>query len=692
MAILLENDLFRLAFDQERLRIVSLCNKATGDEHLKRDIETPLCLLACLHDGEGVRREFVPQGPCRAQVRPTAGGQALEVAFEGVSDGERTLPIALRATIELGAGRAEAEWRLEVDNRAAGWQVVEVLYPYLRGLYLGHDWQDDILIYPHHAGERTVAPIREYTSDRYLHFGRAQTHRQGDLYWREIPYCGLASMMWLYYYDQANGLYLASHDDDFRLTGLRVETAGPADPWIGFGLRKYHRIRPGEAWSSKPSIVALTQDDWHWGARRYRAWFRTHVVAAPNPALLHDEFTLNQCYQFKREGGTIYHRFDDIPALYEAGRREFQARHIFIASWNRGGFDWDYPEYHPDMELGSPVDLASACREVRSRGGLVTFYINARIFDTASDYYPTLGRRWAIKGADGSLRLEKYGPRTFSVSCPAHSEWQKWIGDIATWMVEAYGATGIYLDQLGSAEPFPCYDPDHTHLDIGEFNAGYLALLRSLRARLQQLNPNSFLMIENCGDIYSAWVWGNLTWNGEPYDEFFNLYKYTFPEYVQVNMVNPRPQLAGEERQRRFHQDMERAMLLGSVFWLGLDKFSDGDEAAHRYMQRAVAMRAELQPLLRQATYLDDDGVYEVPEGIRASHWALAGDGHLYILANHSPARERYLDVAAPAAGARRVVTGNIDRVPEKLQAAPQGSRVRIRVPAHSLSWVLLLP
>ena len=47
-------------------------------------------------------------------------------------------------------------------------------------------------------------------------------------------------------------------------------------------------------------------------------------------------------------------------------------------------------------------------------------------------------------------------------------------------------------------------------------------------------------MTENCGDIYGSYTWGNLTWNGAEYDEYYNVFKYTFPEFVQVNMVNPR--------------------------------------------------------------------------------------------------------------------------------------------------------
>ena len=47
-------------------------------------------------------------------------------------------------------------------------------------------------------------------------------------------------------------------------------------------------------------------------------------------------------------------------------------------------------------------------------------------------------------------------------------------------------------------------------------------------------------MTENCGDIYGSYTWGNLTWNGAEYDEHYNVFKYTFPEFTQVNMVNPR--------------------------------------------------------------------------------------------------------------------------------------------------------
>ncbi len=90
-------------------------------------------------------------------------------------------------------------------------------------------------------------------------------------------------MMWLDYYDRngLGGLYMASYDSDFLLTGIRSETGGPDDPWCGFGFRKYVPIRPGESWSSHPYAVGgVHSGDWHWAAKQYRSWIEEHLVVS----------------------------------------------------------------------------------------------------------------------------------------------------------------------------------------------------------------------------------------------------------------------------------------------------------------------------------------------------------------------------------------------------------------------------
>ena len=36
---------------------------------------------------------------------------------------------------------------------------------------------------------------------------------------------------------------------------------------------------------------------------------------------------------------------------------EFGSRHFFMAGWNHMGFDSHYPNYNPDLELGTPMSL-----------------------------------------------------------------------------------------------------------------------------------------------------------------------------------------------------------------------------------------------------------------------------------------------------------------------------------------------
>lgn len=610
------NDLFEISFDPSTGAVTGLKNRITGDDYMKVRVPTPLFKLRC-RLGEQLM-ELAPSSAPVIAPSPLDIAGALQLDFGGPE------LRGVRATVLVTSrpGDPESLWSISLTNNGGDLTVIDVLFPYVRGFCLGDSWEDDVLLYPHHAGERTEAPAREYASQRFAGFWRAAVSRDpvDGAYWREINYCGLASMQWMYLHDNDNALFISSYDPDFLVTGLRVETGGPSDPWMGWGIRKHTAIPSGACWQSHQYGLAIMCDDWHWGARRYRRWFDSVISIRPNPDFLRHESVLNQCYNFKRNS-VIQNRFTDIPRMFDEGINTYGMRHMFIASWNRSGFDQDYPEYHPDMELGSCLELAEGCDYVNRRGGFVTFYINSRIFHVKSDFFESLGIPWSMKTASGGMYHETYGPHEFVVLCPSHEAWQRRLIDTAVWMAKSYGATGIYLDQLGSAEPFACFDPEHSHTDTGLFNQGYMRVLDEVLSRIRAINPRAFLMIENCGDVYGSWVWGNLTWNGEDYDEFYNMYKYTFPEYVQVNMVNPRRNLTGAAREARLHADLNRALMLGSVLWLGMDKVPSLSDAERAYVNAAVALRAKLTPLYAAAEFADCDGIVACSPGVQAAAW-----------------------------------------------------------------------
>ncbi|HAI85524.1 MAG TPA: hypothetical protein DCL63_00860 [Firmicutes bacterium] len=674
--------------------------------------------IVCL-DGQGRRASYV--------AGPVAGGRALagnalymnhdHVVRAGCEspDCAGRADISCRWQVDVPTGPDGASsWSISIDNNTDDLTVVEVLFPMVRGIQLGPDSADEVLVFPHHAGEKIVNPADAIASDRYMRFWRAGTALGANgVYHREINYCGLASMTWMDLYASPSdgrsfGLYMASHDPSFVLTGVRSETGGPNAPWCGLGFRKYVPVRRGESWESAPFALEVHDGDWHFGARRYRQWIRGRIDLSAVPEDLAMQSSMCPRYDFKN-GQAVHHRYDEIPRMYEQARAE-GITHFFISGWNRQGFDTDYPEFVPDMELGGAWDLAQGCEYVRDHGGFSTFYINVRLFDLESDFFPTLGRSWSIKNHDNSMFRETYGPRSFAVICPDCGKWRKWVADTAGWMVKAFGARGIYLDQLGSAEPFPCYDTGHAHAHHGLYNQGYLKMIRQVRDRLLALDPSSFLMVENCGDIYSQHVYANLTWNGSLYDEFFNVYKYTFPEFIQVNMVNPRRIADKAERSSWFYRDVARAFVLGSVFWSELgDRFGEEDGDLLDHFRAALRLRQHAAAYIARGVYQDDLGLeFErgaddssptAPPAIAASRWLLPDGPVLTLISNPRQLSGLEIRIDGPEEGAWtdcanvgitcRTLCGEQT---ESVVPADGNGRVTLEIPASGLSFFAVCP
>lgn len=612
---------FTAEFSSEINNFNSIKNTISNDEYIKKEVNVSIVTLYGIVNG--IKLELIP-----GESIVSGDEEKLNVQYNNFSNREIRCKLAIKAIDDKIVVSAEIE---NLDKEV---EITEVLMPHISGIYLGERYEDDAIIYPHHAGEKTLNPVIGYGKNK-KDFWRASSVKYRDIYRREINYCGLASMSWMYYYDDDNGLYIGSHDERFPVTGIIAETSGTDDnPWMGFGFRKYKKISYGEIYDTGEYVIAISDKEWHYGSKIYRDYIAPHLDFDHNPEYLKEQYALNQCYNFKRSG-KIENTFDKIPMLYEKGR-EFGVNHMFLASWNRTGFDSFYPEYYPDMELGSAMEFRRGLEYIREHDGMSTLYINARIFDVKSDFYNTVGKNMAILNGNGEPIYETYGPEKFTVNCPSDKLWRDYLLDTAEFTVKAYGCDGIYLDQLASAEPLPCYNKEHSHEDIGEFNNGYIYVLRELLKRLRKHNPNSYIMTENCGDIYGSYTWGNLTWNGADYDEFYNVFKYTFPEFVQVNMVNPRGWEDDKEKQYKlFFKDMERAIVLGNILWLGITtRLTEEAGEYHTYAKESVIFRKNIHQYIKDTEFIDDKYVTKLSNDCTVAAYKISDSKYVFIVGN----------------------------------------------------------
>lgn len=615
--LVLQNNHYSFSLDLQTLTIKSLLNKKTNDEYVKFAVTMPIFYLKGLLDGNMM------------QLNPLYLSSTRDSLYVKFSDYEVYADINFYCN-----NQDQLKIKIAVENCDKNFQVCEIIGPNLYGLQLGNDYQKNVFIYPHHAGEKTINPVERYKKEDYQGFWRAKTSLTNyDTYRRQINYCGLASMTFMYLYDEANGLYLGSHDLAFPVTGVVAEV-GSKENFMGLTYVKYHDLKKQETYESGEYVISINTHDWHYAKEIYRNYLAPHLQFHHYPDYLDDQWGLNQCYNFKRQGNIIQNTFKNIPTMYEEGRKH-GLNHMFIASWNRGGFDTDYPEYYPDMDLGSAMDFVRGLDYIKQHGGIPTLYINARIFELSGDYAATVGEKMAMKDVAGNNYIETYGTKSFTVSCPSDQEWKNRLLDTAEFLVKGYGTTGIYLDQLASAEPFPCYQSEHSHQHIGEFNQGYVEVLAKLHEKIKTYGEDKFILTENIGDIYGSYTFGNLTWNGPKYDEYFNVIKYIFPEFIQINMVNPKDVTDfSTPEAKEFIDQMERAIVLGSILWFAPTRIKfDPNNEVIQYAYQALEFRSRMQPMMKNATYMDDIYFTHLDPKLRGSVFE-NDDGYLIIIGN----------------------------------------------------------
>lgn len=664
--VILTNERVTLVFDKRTGRLTRLRNRQAGDEVQKLRPGTPDEPVGPLQtilpfavevenfgeDGEtGVYR--LPDEHWHVQKLEATH---LQASFQL----EASLPLGamleVAYSVELIPGDWETKWSIRVSNRSTQHTVTGVDFPRLTDLILGSSKADDVLMYPYYAGLRVENPVAALFSDETVTTGGAfrSIIRPDGLRAVEHFYCGNASMMWMDLSDTAagSGVSMASYDDDLLLTALRVAAPHPSSG-LQMTLSKRRRILPGEEWASFQYGVGLHGGDWHVVADRYRSWADRRFARPPVPDWVRASHALMAHYDFKWQDGTFTHTFADIPALYNRAAAD-GITHLFLAGWSTGGFDHMYPEYYPDLTLGTVMDFLNGIRTVREQGGKVTLYINTALFGMASQYHATLGMAWAAKAADGSPYQRHFFHKDFTVSCRGARGYQRQIADTVEWLVGEACATGVYLDCFAAIGPYECHDPSHDHAHPATWNADAERTLERVRKALEARGLQPFTMIEGCGDAYGQHVTAQLIHGWYVYPMYPEMMKYTFPRSVQVDMVYPsRGQtFRSPEVSARAYDQLHRAFIRGCLLW-----FYDQEDTRYcnfrtdpemwLHIQKVIALRQAAQPYIGFGRFLDTVGVRPSDPSIEAKAYEWNGNLLLTIW-NQEEREDGYVEVMAP--------------------------------------------
>lgn len=571
--------------------------------------------------------------------------------------------ISVIYSVTIKPDSCETIWNIEVKNNETNYLIEEVIFPILSGIYLGKSWEDDVLVFPFNAGEKINNPIEAYEKGsstigwkwqeyKYLYsIDGIETQKDLDgFFYRQCDYSGPLSMMWLDYFDSEGGLYLSCYDDKFMIGSLRAETLGKKRPGMGFSIIKYPQIKKGDTWKSPSYGLAIHDGDWHWASDSYRKWRNScKSVKLSIPEWFKRSTALVAHYDFKYQNGDIVHKFKDIPKIYKQAIK-MGVDHILISGWHKDGFDNGFPQYTPDPDLGTEEDLKQAVRFIRNLGGHVTFYINSQLCNIKYEDKKELIEECSVINKKGEIETTSYGDEsiTFSVMCSNADKWEEYLINVVDYLVNIIGADGIYFDQLGMAKPQFCYNEKHNH-HIADWNKGYRNLILDCLHTFQNEKGNDpiLFLYEGVTDIHGEYISAQLISTFFYYHcgAYPELYKYTFPEQILVDMVYPRKNLS----MRPVHiaqvsrEMINKAFILGSYFWiydLEEDNTFKNDPEQYEYLKKVIDLKNVWLNLYGQGIFKDTVGIEVNDNGILAKLYYLNDSSNLITIANAAMKKE----------------------------------------------------
>ena len=329
---------------------------------------------------------------------------------------------------------------------------------------------------------------------------------------------------------------------------------------------------------------------------------------------------------------------------------------VHMYRWHQIPFDTNYPHYKPARE-----DFVYKLPIMQAHGIRVMPYINGRLWDThdRGDYdyqFSSIAKPNATKGWNGDYIDETYmskntkgEPVRLAVMCPSTAVWQEKVTELVHWITCDLGCDGVYIDQIGAAQPVACMDRTHPHRPGGGswWYEHYYNLLDHVRLHA---SSQAGLTTEANGEVYSGhigsflvWHWSGLagwSWKGDVNVPAFQaIYAEYQPTFGRCHNFKPEDDVSFRLMTAQSLCYGNQLGWLPASFYLASqsrDFFKRAAQLREAYGEYFYAGRCLRPPRIMGDVKDITDGFMTTPSIISA-HWKRISDGrNLVILANLS--------------------------------------------------------
>ena len=366
-------------------------------------------------------------------------------------------------------------------------------------------------------------------------------------------------MPWIDFSGENGGVSCINYQRKPRLCFAAVKNMAGHEPGRRLGMLWgfYAYVPPGSDWESPVVGISVHDGDWHQTADRYRKWMNGWFAPASSKREFRESIGSEHVY-FNYFDGTPVRPYESLPAIAAAGRK-YGVRELCV--WDRLSLGTYGTAYLPDEDMlkYNPEDRQAITQSIHKAvaGGTdVSALVNFRLMNPSLDVFCeenlesemqlTLGgtkRTYMFSMAliPGCFNSNHLGPH-----CNVFSPFSEKYRQRLLRQIQAYldlGYTSLFYDQ-----PFEAY-PDYSRKESGGIPemtyAATLALIRDVRKKLREKNPNAVIMGEQC-DVFGSEIidqWMTWKWSNQDIASAIRVH-YSIPQTVINCVVDREPGLA----------------------------------------------------------------------------------------------------------------------------------------------------
>ena len=498
----LENELLYIGFDNKSGKLISLINKITKDNYIKKtgdgnifrlyiNTKTMPDLVAGAHKYDYGGTVIEPSSLKLENYRFSDNGYSKSITLNYNS---KKIPVNIILEIVLPDSSNYFDSHLEVENLGVSPFSIYTAFPYLAGICLGDN-----------PGANLAVNIWDRGYPGIDAWGKPS----GGVYSRDV------SMQWQCVYEPSlkQGLAFIAMDSLFL---NKILTCFPEGGMTSFYFDK-KIIESGAKQKWPSSRIIVFNGNWRIAALEYKKWFSANIKTQEIPKWYKKEVAKRSSTWFptkeditknKKSGNKkLFTSFEQIHDLFRGTYNDCME----IAMWNEDVNLW--PEtYGPWMssgfidfrsDLGGVAAFKKGIETCHRYGRRVAMYVAGYGARKTSPMYEGNWQTSAImKNEKGDYSMDYCSDKEIfgAFNCPGFKPWQDHIIHVCKMLAEA-GIDEIRLDGIGF--PFrPCFNPVHNHKSPYDCNQWMREFLRRIREATDLINPELAITSEFFMDYF----------------------------------------------------------------------------------------------------------------------------------------------------------------------------------------------